>query len=54
MNERTAEDILLDIGECDKIAGIEILEALEHYNYERLLPLQYVQHEVSTVGRHYA
>ena len=54
MNERTAEDILLDIGGCDKIAGIEILEALKHYNHERWLLWQYVQHVVSTIGRYYA
>jgi uncharacterized protein YuzE len=52
-NGRTAEDILSDTGECDKIAGIEILEAWEHFIHERLLPLQ-GEGEVSTVGRHHA
>lgn len=42
MNQRS-EDIVLDIGEDNKIVGIEILDASHHVNLESLLP---VKHEV--------
>jgi uncharacterized protein YuzE len=32
---------VLDIGEGDKIVGIEILDASRHLNLERLLPVEY-------------
>jgi uncharacterized protein YuzE len=48
INKRLSEDIVLDIGENDKIVGIEILDASKHLNLEKLLPLQY---EVSSVRR---
>ena len=41
MNRRLAEDIVLDVGEDDKIVGIEILDASKHLNLERLLPVKY-------------
>ena len=41
INKRLAEDIVLDIGEDDKIVGIEILDASERLNLEKLLPVQY-------------
>ncbi|MCC7352600.1 MAG: DUF2283 domain-containing protein [Anaerolineae bacterium] len=41
INKRLSEDIVLDIGEGDKIVGIEILDASEHLNLERLLPVKY-------------
>ena len=41
VNERISEDIVLDIGEGDKIVGIEILDASKHLNLERLLPVTY-------------
>jgi uncharacterized protein YuzE len=43
MNQRLSEDIVLDIGEDNKIVGIEILDASHHVNLESLLP---VKHEV--------
>jgi uncharacterized protein YuzE len=41
MNRRLSEDIVLDVGEDDKIVGIEILDASKHLNLERLLPVKY-------------
>lgn len=43
INQRLSEDIVLDIGEDDKIVGIEILDASNHVNLESLLP---IKHEV--------
>ncbi len=40
INRRVSEDIVLDIGEDDKIVGIEILDASRHVNLERLLPVK--------------
>jgi len=41
INKRVAEDIVLDIGEDDKIIGIEIMDASKHVNLEKLLPIEY-------------
>lgn len=41
INQRVNEDIVLDIGEGDKIVGIEILDASKRLNLERLLPVKY-------------
>lgn len=41
VNRRLSEDIVLDIGEDDRIVGIEILDASKHLNLERLLPVKY-------------
>jgi uncharacterized protein YuzE len=41
INRQLSEDIVLDIGEEDKIVGIEILDASRHLNLERLLPVEY-------------
>jgi uncharacterized protein YuzE len=48
LNKRLSEDIVLDIGEDNKIVGSEILDASKHLNLEKLLPLQY---EVSSLRR---
>lgn len=40
-NRRVSDDIVLDIGEDDKIIGIEILDASRHVNLERLIPVKY-------------
>jgi uncharacterized protein YuzE len=37
INKRLAENVVLDIGEGDKIVGIEILDASKRLNLERLL-----------------
>ena len=41
INRRVSEDIVLDIGENDRIVGIEILDASRHILLERLLPIKY-------------
>jgi len=41
INRRVSDDIVLDIGEDDKIVGIEILDASSHVNLERLMPINY-------------
>ena len=48
MNRRISEDIVLDIGENDRIVGIEILDASRRILLEKLLPIKYeVQKEKS-------
>ena len=41
INRRIAEDIVLDIGENDRIVGIEILDASRHVTLGKLLPIKY-------------
>ena len=41
VNRRVSEGIVLDIGEQDKIIGIEVLDASEHITLEKLLPVKY-------------
>ena len=41
INKRLSEDIVLDLGEDDRIVGIEILDASMHLNLEKLLPVKY-------------
>lgn len=41
INRRVSEDIVLDVGENEKVIGIEILDASKHVNLERLLPVKY-------------
>ena len=41
INKRVSEDIVLDIGEDDRIIGIEILDASRHVSLDRLLPVKY-------------
>ena len=41
INKRVSEDIVLDIGEGDRIIGIEILDASKRLNLEKLLPVKY-------------
>jgi uncharacterized protein YuzE len=41
VNKRIADEIVLDLGEDDRIVGIEILDASKHLNLERLLPVNY-------------
>ena len=40
-NRKLANDIVLDIGEGDKIVGIEILDASKHVSLQSLLPTHY-------------
>lgn len=41
INRRISEDIVLDIGEKDRIVGIEILDASKHVSLDRILPVTY-------------
>lgn len=41
VNKRPSEDIVLDIGEGDRIVGIEIMDASKHLNLASLLPVKY-------------
>ena len=41
IDKRLSEDMVLDIGEDDKMVGIEIIDASKHLNLEKLLPLHY-------------
>ncbi len=41
INKRMAEDVVLDIGEGDKIVGIEILDASFHVELSKILPIQH-------------
>ncbi len=41
INRRVSEDIVLDIGEDDKIVGIEILDASKNVSLEKLMPVNY-------------
>ena len=41
VNRRISEDVVLDIGEDDRIVGIEILDASKHVSLEKLFPVEY-------------
>jgi uncharacterized protein YuzE len=41
INKRVSEDIVLDVGENEKIIGIEILDASRHVALDKLLPINY-------------
>ncbi|MBA7689490.1 MAG: DUF2283 domain-containing protein [Calditrichaeota bacterium] len=41
ISRRVSEDVVLDIGEGEKIVGIEILDASRHLSLERVLPVKY-------------
>lgn len=41
INRRVSEDVVLDIGEDERLIGIEILDASKHVNLEKLLPVKY-------------
>ena len=41
INRRVSEDIVFDIGEGDRIVGIEILDASRHVTLDRILPIKY-------------
>lgn len=41
INKRVSEDIVLDVGEDDRIIGIEILDASRRLNLEKLLPVKW-------------
>ncbi len=41
INRRVSEDVVIDIGDGEKIVGIEILDASRHLNLEKVLPVKY-------------
>jgi uncharacterized protein YuzE len=41
VNKRISDDIVLDIGEDNRIVGIEIIDASKHVTLDRLLPIKY-------------
>jgi len=41
INKRISEDIVLDLGQGDRIIGIEILDASKRLNLKSLLPVKY-------------
>jgi uncharacterized protein YuzE len=41
INRKISEGIVLDLGEGDKIVGIEILDASKNVDLENLLPVKY-------------
>ena len=41
LNKRVSDDIVLDIGDNDRIVGIEILEASKNLNLDKLLPVAF-------------
>jgi uncharacterized protein YuzE len=41
INRRISEDVVLDLGEGDRIVGIEFLDASKHLNLASLLPVGY-------------
>ena len=41
VNRRPSEDVVLDIGEGDRLVGIEIMDASKHLDVESLLPVKY-------------
>ena len=41
INKRITENIVLDLGEDEKIVGIEILDASKYVNLGSLLPVSY-------------
>jgi len=44
INRRISEDIVLDVGEDDRIVGIEVLDASKRLNLAKLLPVKYEVH----------
>ena len=41
INKRVSDDIVIDLGENDKIIGIEIMDASRHVSLEKILPVKY-------------
>jgi uncharacterized protein YuzE len=41
INQRVADDVVLDIGQGEKIVGIEIMNASRNLDLEQLLPVHF-------------
>jgi len=51
INRRISEDVVLDIGECDRIIGIEIMDASRHVSLDRLFPVKYaISNKIDSIG----
>lgn len=42
VNKRLDEDIVLDVGDGDRIVGIEIMDASQRVNLSAVLPITYI------------
>jgi len=42
-NKRVTDDIVFDIGMDNKIVGIEIMDASQHINLGKLMPIEYTK-----------
>lgn len=47
INRQVSEDIVIDIGENEKIVGIEIIDASKHVALDKLLTLQYAAAKIA-------
>lgn len=43
VNKRVSDEIVLDIGENEKIIGIEIMDASKNINLDKLMPIDYLK-----------
>ena len=43
VNKRISDEVVLDIGQDDKIVGIEIMDASKHVNLEKLMPVEFLK-----------
>jgi len=41
INKRITEDIVLDIGDGERLIGLEIMDASRHVSLDRILPVNY-------------
>jgi uncharacterized protein YuzE len=41
INRRVSDDVVLDVGQGDKIVGIEIVDASSHLNLKNILPIEF-------------
>lgn len=41
INKRVSDDVVLDVGESNKIIGIEIVDASSHLNLKDILPVEF-------------
>jgi uncharacterized protein YuzE len=41
INKRVSDDVVLDVGQGDKIVGIEIIDASSHLNLKNILPIDF-------------
>ncbi len=41
INKRVSDDVVLDVGDGDRIVGIEIIDASSHLNLKNILPVEF-------------